>query len=164
MRVCMEAHKMKRRCACCGKLFEPRPQVPAQAYCSLLDCQRFRKRLWQRSKLQSDPDYRVNQRAAQQAWAQRNPAYWHHYRSIKTECEQRNRKRQRMRDRRRKGCLAKMGACNLPTGLYRITWHPAFPKRTHDSWVVEIRPVCLTCPRKMDASREDLIDTSATWS
>ena len=58
---------MTRHCTCCGKPFEPRPQVPGQAYCSDPDCQRARKRQWQRAKLQSDPDYRSNQRAAQQA-------------------------------------------------------------------------------------------------
>lgn len=155
---------MKRCCACCGKPFEPPPQVPAQAYCSSPVCQRARKRLWQRNKLRSDPDYRVNQRAAQHAWTRRNPTYWRHYRSTRPECAQRNRRRQQARDQKRKSHLAKMDVCNLPTGLYRITWQPAFPKRTRDSWVVEIRPVCLTCPRKMDASREDSIDTPATWS
>ena len=58
---------MTQHCACCGKPFAPRPQVPDQAYCSDPDCQRARKRQWQRAKLQSDPDYRDNQRAAQQA-------------------------------------------------------------------------------------------------
>jgi hypothetical protein len=58
---------MTRRCACCGKPFAPRPQVPDQACCAAPDCQRARKRQWQRAKLQSDPDYRSNQRAAQQA-------------------------------------------------------------------------------------------------
>lgn len=159
----LETPAMKRRCAYCGKPFEPPPQVPAQTYCSLPDCQRARKRLWQRNKLQSDPDYQVNQRAAQQAWARRNPAYWRHYRNARPECRQRNRKRQRIRDQRRKDRLAKMEACKLPAGLYRITWQRAFSKRTRDSWIVEIRPVCLTCLRKMDASREDLIDTPTAW-
>jgi len=147
----LETLAMKPRCAYCGRPFEPPPQVPAQTYCSLPACQRARKRLWQRNKLRSDPDYQVNQRAAQQAWAKRNPAYWRHYRSTKPECAQRNRKRQRFLDQKRKSRLAKMDPCNLPTGLYRITWQSAFPKRTCDSWVVEIRPICLTCPCKMDA-------------
>lgn len=72
---------MTRPCACCGNLFEPRPQVPNQTFCSSPDCQRARKRQWQRAKLQSDPDYRDNQRAAQQAWSQRNPDYWRDYRA-----------------------------------------------------------------------------------
>ncbi len=75
---------MIRHCTCCGKPFEPRPQVPDQAFCSSPDCQRARKRQWQRAKFQSDPDYRVNQRAAQQAWSQRNQDYWRAYRDAGT--------------------------------------------------------------------------------
>lgn len=75
-------------CACCGQSFEPRPQAPGQAYCSSPDCQRARKRQWQRAKLQSDSDYRINQRAAQQAWSQRNPDYWRNYRDARPDYEQ----------------------------------------------------------------------------
>jgi hypothetical protein len=62
----METPTMTQRCACCGKSFELRPQVPNQTFYSAPDCQRARKRQWQRAKRQSDPDYWVNQRAAQQ--------------------------------------------------------------------------------------------------
>ena len=58
-----------RLCAHCGHPFEPRPQVHDQAFCSAPECQRARKREWQRAKLQSDPDYRINQQAAQRAGA-----------------------------------------------------------------------------------------------
>ena len=85
-------------CACCGQPFEPRPQVPGQAYCSSPGCQRARKRQWQRAKLQSDSDYRINQRAAQQAWSQRNPDYWRGYRADRPDYAQRNREQQRLRD------------------------------------------------------------------
>jgi len=51
---------MIKRCACCDQPFEPRPQVPNQAFCSAPDCQRARKRQWQRDKLQADLDYRSN--------------------------------------------------------------------------------------------------------
>lgn len=157
---------MTRHCTCCGKPFEPRPQVPDQTFCSSPDCQRARKRQWQRAKLQSDPDYRINQRAAQQAWSQRNQDYWRNYRDARPDYEQRNREQQRSwdareRDQAREADLAKMDVCDLPTGLYRIMQHPAFPRQNGDSWVVEITPVCVTCPRKMDASREDLIDASS---
>ena len=153
---------MTRRCACCGKPFAPRPQVPDQAYCSDPDCQRARKRQWQRAKLQSDPDYRDNQRAAQQTWSQRNPDYWRGYRDARPDYAQHNREQQRSRDQARNDDLAKMDVCDLPTGLYRITRHPAFPRGNGDSWIVEITPVCMTCPCKMDVSREDLIDILAT--
>lgn len=82
-------------CACCGQPFEPRPQVPDQAYCSSPNCQRARKRQWQRAKLQSDSDYRINQRAAQQEWSQRNQEYWRDYRDARPEYAQRNRDQQR---------------------------------------------------------------------
>lgn len=155
---------MTRRCACCGKPFAPRPQVPDQAYCSLPDCQRARKRQWQRAKLQSDPDYRDNQRAAQQAWSQRNPDYWRGYRDARPDYAQHNREQQRSRDHARNADLAKMDVCDLPSGLYRITRHPSFPMENGASWVVEITQVAVTCPRKMDVSREDVIDASAISS
>lgn len=157
---------MTRSCNCCGETFQHRPQVPDQAFCSLPDCQRARKRLWQRDKLQTDPDYRINQRAAQQAWSQRNQDYWRSYRDARPDYAKNNRAQQRLRDaglrkQRADLDLAKMDACDLPTGLYRITHHPAFPTGNSASWVVEITPVRATFPRKMDASRDDLIDTPA---
>lgn len=150
---------MLKRCVCCGKPFEPRPQVPGQAYCPLLSCQRARKRQWQQAKLQADPDYRINQRAAQQAWSQRNQDYWRSYRRTRPEHEQHHRKQQRVREAARNDNVAKMDVCSLPSGLYRITRHPDLPRGTSDSCVVEITLVSTTCPCKMDTSREDLIDT-----
>lgn len=155
---------MIKRCVCCGKSFEPRPQVPNQSYCSAPDCQRARKRQWQRAKLQSDADYRINQRAAQQAWSQRNQDYWRDHRDAHPEYVQRNREQQQARDQDRNINLAKMDVCDLQSGLYRITRHPEFPRENGATWVVEITPVCLTCPCKMDVSREDLIDTPANHS
>lgn len=70
----------KLRCAHCGIRFTPAPQVPNQAYCSKPVCQKERRRQWQKSKLQSDPDYRDNQSRAQKAWTDRNPEYWRNHR------------------------------------------------------------------------------------
>ncbi len=153
---------MPQCCACCGKPFAPRPQVPDQTYCSTPVCQRARKRQWQRAKLQSDSDYRINQRAAQQAWSHRNQDYWRNYRDARPASEQRNLEQQQSRDRAWDAGPAKMDVCDLPTGLYRITRLPAFPSEDGVSWVVEIAPVGVTHPRKMDASRADVIDTPAT--
>jgi hypothetical protein len=66
----------KLRCLHCGTSFTPVPQVPNQAYCSKPDCQKKRRRQWQKNKLQSDPDYRENQSRAQKAWTDKNPDYW----------------------------------------------------------------------------------------
>ena len=156
---------MTGRCACCGKPFAPRPQVPDQAFCSSPECQRARKRQWQRAKLQSDADYRVNQRAAQQAWSQRNPDYWRDYRAAQPDDAQRNREQQRSSDasvRNQEPDVdpAKMDVCDLLSGLYRVTWHPAFPRENGASLVVELTPVHVMGPCKMDVSREDTIDAS----
>lgn len=110
-------------------------------------------------------DYRINQRAVQEAWSQRNRDYWRHYRDGQPEYEQRNRDQQKLRDARGQDVdLAKMDVCNLPTGLYRIVRHPGVPRNTSSLMVVEIMPVCANCPCKMGASREDLIDCPANSS
>jgi hypothetical protein len=70
----------KLRCVHCGAPFIPAPQVPNQAYCSKANCQKERRRQWHKSKLQSDPDYKINQSLAQKAWAKRNPGYWKEHR------------------------------------------------------------------------------------
>ena len=141
-------------CAGCGQPFEPRPQVPDQAYCSEPDCQRARKRQWQRAKRQSDPDYRINQRAAQQAWTLRHPDYWRDYRAAKPEYEQRNREQQQSRDQARDADLAKMDVCDLPSGVYRIR-RLSLPIQAPDGhWLIEITPVCLNCPCKKDVCKE----------
>jgi len=161
----METLTMTRCCACCGSPFTPRPQAPTQAFCSSPDCQRARKREWQRAKRQSDPHYQQDQLDAQRKWAKRNPDYWSNYRAARPEYAQRNREQQRLRDANGVDIdLAKMDMCNLPSGLYRITRHPTLPGETGDSWIVEITPVSLVCPRKMDVSREDFIDISSVCS
>jgi hypothetical protein len=143
----MEAPMTTKRCAYCGQLFEPRPQVPEQAFCSAFNCQRARKRMWQRNKRQSDPDYRSNQQAAQRTWAQRNQGYWRSYRETQPEYERRNREQQRLRDGTDRkdehfARLAKMDVSTLPSGIYRITRHPAVPRETANSLVVEITLLC----------------------
>lgn len=151
---------MTKRCACCGQPFEPRPQVPDQAFCSSPDCQRARKRQWQRHKLKSDPDYRINQKDAQRAWTERNQDYWRVRRETSIGSGQPDPKQAEQSDAR-EPLLAKMDASTLPSGIYRITRHPAFPSDDGDSWVVEITLLSATCPCKMDVSRDDLIDTGA---
>lgn len=70
----------KKRCSSCRGLFYPCPKTPAQRYCSAPDCKRERRRRWQKEKRRADPDYKVNQKKAQESWRQRNPNYWSQYR------------------------------------------------------------------------------------
>jgi len=49
---------MERTCVCCGEMFKPHPAVKHQRYCSGRECQRARRRWWQREKLATDEAYR----------------------------------------------------------------------------------------------------------
>ena len=103
----------KIRCAnpTCKRLFLPNPHVQNHRFCNRKDCQRVRKRQWQRQKMKNDPDYRDNQRDAQQCWMEQNRDYWRRYRDQHPEYVKRNRLLQRERDRRRYlRDLAKMDA------------------------------------------------------
>lgn len=104
---------MKPKCHCkhCHRYFIPNPRAKDQQYCSQKDCQRARKRHWQRQKMKADPDYRQNQKDSQKKWRQGNPDYWREYRKNHPEYRTRNRKKQKDRDaKRRVKRLAKMDA------------------------------------------------------
>jgi len=91
----------KRRCAACRKLFHPRPQCPKQKFCSTAECQRERKRRWQKARRAADSDYRDNDVLANRQWRIQHPDYWRAYRSQHPQSTIRNRDKQRERDRAR---------------------------------------------------------------
>jgi hypothetical protein len=88
----------KKRCRHCHRLFIVSPRNPDQKFCSSNDCQKARKRKWQRKKMRDDPAYRLNQRDAQERWCQKNPAYWKTYRDEHPEYTRQNREKQRSRN------------------------------------------------------------------
>ena len=92
----------KRRCAACHKLFHPRPQCPGQKFCCAAECQRERKRRWQKARRATDSDYRDNDIEANRNWRNRNPGYWRAYRRKPPQLVIRNRDKQRERDRARR--------------------------------------------------------------
>lgn len=89
------------QCVHCGSVFERNPRIKTQRYCARKECQRARKRQWQREKLLSDPDYKANQRDCQKAWHERHPGYYKAYRKHHPGKAQRNRLLQRNRNSRR---------------------------------------------------------------
>ena len=91
----------KGRCNHCHKHFDKRPQNPNQKYCLRSACQKARKRAWQKKKMQSDPQYRENQRDAGRRWRENNPDYQREYRERNQEYTERNRIQQRVRNQRR---------------------------------------------------------------
>ena len=64
-----------KRCRHCRKRFITK-RNPNQFYCPELNCQRVRKRHWQKHKRKCDKDYGDNQKAAQKRWYERNRDYW----------------------------------------------------------------------------------------
>lgn len=88
-------------CINCSSPFLSRKN-PMQKYCSKSECQRARKRQWQKDRLKNDPEYKENQKRANKDWQKRNPTYWQEYRSENEDYAQRNRvqSRERMRLRR----------------------------------------------------------------
>jgi hypothetical protein len=138
---------MEKTCPHCGKRFLPHPAVLNQQYCGSADCQRARKRKWQKEKLKNDPDYRENQAAAQKAWRERNKGYWREYRKSNQIYSKRNRLLQKERNRQRR-MIAKMdelGAKSLISpGRYRLV--PLYGKIAKmDELIVEIGVVARQC-------------------
>lgn len=141
---------MTRSCACCGQPFQPRPQIPNQTYCSSVGCQRARKLRWQQEKLRNDPDYRDNQQDAQRAWLDRHPGYWRTYRASHSTLAEPTDKP--AVNGAGKG-PAKMDVWALPSGLYRLRRiRTSFP-RENRGWLVEITPVCPSCPAKRTGAK-----------
>ena len=141
MQVLHGAPTMTRPCACCGKPFEPCPQVPHQTFCSSSDCQRTRKRLWQQSKLRTDPSYRGNQQDAQRAWRERNPDYWRRYRELRPEHAEHGPDRQSKPRVRHLDQLAKMDVSCFLSGVYSIRFIGPAASAIPGAWIAEITPV-----------------------
>jgi len=121
----MERQEIGIRCAACSRLFEARSQCPRQAYCARPECQRERRRRWQRAKRLADPDYRYNQKNAQRAWARRHPSYWHEYRETHPQYCERNRCKQLARHRSQVDAIfvalrSSYFSGAVPAGVYRM--------------------------------------------
>jgi hypothetical protein len=141
--LCLEHFMANKHCVACGQPFQPRPQVPHQSYCAAPDCQRERRRQWQRLKLQGDPDYQDNQARAQQAWNDRNPDYWREYRHSHPDYVERNRTLQLGRNAKALVApIAKMDVSNsgmpLPSGVYHLSLVADAGIAKMDVWTVEI--------------------------
>jgi hypothetical protein len=95
------------RCAHCGRVVPANPRIRNQTHCSRKECRRDKKRLWQKQKMASDPDYKANQRDCAKAWRDQNPGYWKEYRESHPRAVEENRLKQQERNRARPG-IAKM--------------------------------------------------------
>ncbi|MBI5923888.1 MAG: hypothetical protein HY847_19845 [Betaproteobacteria bacterium] len=117
---------MTKRCVACGKKFEPRPQARNQTYCSAHECQRERRRAWQKKERRTDAMYRKDDADYNKQWAKNNPGYWEKYRAENPEYTERNRKKQHVRNlkhRYGRNLHSKTtgSAPPLPSGRYWLT-------------------------------------------
>lgn len=87
-------------CCHCGELFVWSPRNKNQKFCGKPECQRARKAAWQRHKMQTDPDYRFNQKLSNKKWVKSNPGYWKEYRKRNPEKAERNRILQMIRNQK----------------------------------------------------------------
>ncbi len=86
-------------CLWCSVFFIPRNKL--QQYCSKPECQRKRKALWQKEKIQRDPEYKEIKNLSNQKWLNANPDYWKNYRRKNPKKTQRNRMLQKVRNHRK---------------------------------------------------------------
>jgi len=115
------------------------------------ECQRARKRKWQREKRAKDSAYRDNQAAAQREWCSRNKGYWREYRRRNPAYTERNRQQQRERNRRRRSGakIAKMDASGakhiISSGRYQLVPLCNGVIAKMDAVIVEIDVVSMGC-------------------
>jgi hypothetical protein len=146
--------KKMRRCQHCGCLFEVCNKVKKHEFCNKKECQKARKRKWQRDKMNNDANYRKDQKIAQEDWRNNNPDYWKNYRRDNQEYTDRNREQQQIRDRVKKaksapaeksGPIAKMDALMperaILSGKYQLV--PIMPDMIAkmDALIVEINMI-----------------------
>lgn len=74
-----------------------------QSYCGMHECQKARKRIWQKQKMASDPDYRETQSNNLKDWRKNKPLheYQRTYRFENPKYVKANRKKQKARNRKR---------------------------------------------------------------
>lgn len=141
-----------KRCLACADLFQSCPQVPSQNYCSRRECQRERRKLWQREKRRTDADYLGTQNECQRRWRDGHADYWRAYRAEHPEYAGANREKQRSRNAmRQRDVIAKMDECTptfpLASGTYRLSRPSDGGLAKMDEWIVEITVLATTCGR-----------------
>lgn len=139
-------NRERRRCKHCHCYFEVCSKVKKHEYCRKPDCQKARKRAWQKRKMAEDETYRRDQKDAQKIWCTNNPDYWKNYRSENTEYTDRNRGQQKERNRMLRG----KSSVKLESG--KIAKMDALPAKTETlSGRYQLTPLTTPDIAKMDA-------------
>jgi hypothetical protein len=132
--------------------------VRHQGYCNDSECQKARKRKWQKEKLARDSDYRDNQASAQKQWRSRNKDYWKRYREKNPAYTERNRigQRERNRQRRSGAGIAKIdelqGKPLVPSGRYRLVPFCNQGIAKMDELIVELGVISRGCDLRVEGA------------
>ena len=110
-------------CKNCGERKPGNPRLKGhQHYCGDPECQRARKRIWQKNKMAHDPEYRERQIACLEKWREQRPLdmYQSQYREKNPEYVKKNRQLQKIRNQKRAKQLelakiVKMDALKMPS-------------------------------------------------
>lgn len=116
------------RCSHCGRERPRNYRLAEQTYCSAAECQKLRRREYQKRKRAEAPAYARAQSACQAAWRKRTAAlYQRAYRKAHPEYVEQNRRQQRERNRKRRMhepslVIVKMNSCMpVAAGTYLLT-------------------------------------------
>jgi hypothetical protein len=148
---------MMKQCQHCNQEFTPKRCN--QKYCNGRLCQKSRKRKWQRQKLRTDADYRVNQRDAQKRWRETHTDYWKKYRASHPGYERHNRRMQQKRNARRSGK-------NLDDGVKKIAKMDSKVSDLSGTYYLFPAASCTELPgviAKMDAKLVQIQPVTESW-
>lgn len=119
-----------RRCRYCRQAFQPNRYHPQQQVCTHPVCRSQHRSDYHRQKIASDPVYRQVCLESPQKWRRAHPAYWTKYRQDHPEQVEQNRRKQRLRDQKRR--LANLANNNLAISQAG-SFQPPAPSRSLSS-------------------------------
>ena len=117
---------MEKTCACCNKTFIPLPTVRNQQYCSEAQCQKTRKKRWQKIKLVTEQRVQGESKRCPERMGQEERRLLEEVSGTNPAYTARNRLLQRERNRRKRGpsVIAKMDKLTprktIASGRYRL--------------------------------------------
>jgi hypothetical protein len=91
-----------RRCRYCRQAFQPDRYHPQQQVCNQSACQSHRRTDYHREKIAFDSLYQQTCLESPRKWRKANPGYWKRYRNDHPEQVDRNRRQQRLRDKKQR--------------------------------------------------------------
>jgi len=145
----------KNTCCHCHTLFIPADKHPHQKCCGRKKCVLAGRAKLQKKKMDDDPIYRENQKAANEAWLEKKPDYWKKYRENNPDKTLKNRIMQQVRNLKRAGinpASVKVNLDELIAKMYLV--NRAQPKQQISLWLLsttaEIKPIKVILTSKSD--------------